>query len=387
MKKKITILLIILYLCFLVQGLNDGVLGVAWPEIRQEMALPLEYAGFLTIVAFTSYSIVSSQFGKISKFIKPQKIALGGIFLMVIANFGFFIAPLFFLLIIFIGLIAAGQALIESSISSFLAKHFTARHITWGLCFWGMGASISPLIMSQIILFFNWRFGYLAIVLIQAVIGFILYASIKNGIWIKDGVASRKIKEKIPIKINLSYQLLQMSIFFIFTGTQTAMGFWVHSVMLESRGLSVVEAGLYPALFFGFIMIGRIIFGSLAGRLSNMWLIRIGLCIALIGIMILILRTNIFAIMLIGFGLSPVYPCLIHETTRRFNPQALDRQMGFQLSAAGFGEIISFLMGFILAIISLEFLFPIVFALLSATFIINEILELQVIKKIRKQKG
>ena len=380
MTKKVAFILTIIYLSLFSQGLNDGTLGVAWPSIRYEMGSPLEHAGFLTITSFTMYSVMAPIVSQLYKFLKSHTIALLGVILMIIGNIGFFVAPAFFMLIIMIGIVASGQAFIETSFSSYLAKHFSARYMNWALCFWGMGASVSPLIMTQMIILFDWRIGYLVLIFMQACVVILSYIGIKKGIWSKEDTIRRKKREHKNTKVKLSYQVLQMSTFFIFTGTQTAIGFWVTSVMLESRGLSVGSAGMYPALYFGFIMVGRLFFGGMANRYSNMNLMRLGFLAACMGIALLMVTTHVLGIILIGFGVAPIFPCLIHETTRRFNSDAVERQMGFQLSAAGFGEIISSSMGFVLAVISLEALFPITLLLLVVAFIINESIEIKVKK-------
>ncbi|MCL1995797.1 MAG: MFS transporter [Defluviitaleaceae bacterium] len=378
MIKKIAFMLTIIYLSLFAQGLNDGVLGVAWPSIRYEMDFPLEYAGFLIVTAFTMYSITASLVSRLYKFFKSQTIALMGILLIVTGNVGFFLAPAFFVLIIMIGVSASGQAFIEASLSAYLAKHFSARYMNWGLCFWGMGASVSPLIMAQMIMLFSWRIGYLVLLSVQLSIAVFSIIGLKKGVWVKEGTEHRKKKKVSNAKVKLSYQISQMSVFFIFSGTQTALGFWVTTVMLESRGLSIDAAGLYPAFYFGFIMLGRLFFGSVASRYSNMRLMRAGFFMAFLGLVLLMFTTNVFAIILIGFGVAPIFPCLIHETTRRFDPNVVEKQMGFQLSAAGFGDIISSSMGFVLTFIFLEALFPIAFLLFAIAFIINESIELRV---------
>ncbi|MCL1936493.1 MAG: MFS transporter [Defluviitaleaceae bacterium] len=401
--EKSALLLFAIYFSFLVQGLNDGALGVAWASIHIDMYVPFEMAGILTITAFTMYSFVSSQFGLISKYLEIQKIVLIGISIMIISNIGLFFTFYFHTLFVLIGLIASGQALIESSLNSYLAKNFSSRHMNFGLCFWGMGASISPIIMSSIIQSFNWRYGYLAILFIQFLVFLFVLYSIKNKVWIntkiektskndkkftetqnfKDEEINKSIKKKNlnENKKFFVYQLLQMSIFFVAIGTQTTIGFWVHGVMIESRNLSILEAGIFPSLYYGFIMIGRLIFGYISTKLSNMTMIRIGIFFAISGCIILIFTTNLIGIVLIGFGISPIFPCLLHETTNRFNKNIIEKQMGYQLSAAGFGEIISSSMGFFLAMVSMEAFFPTILFLIIVLLCMNEQMNVFVIRR------
>ncbi len=55
------LLLFIIYLAFISLGLPDSLLGVAWPMIREEWSLPLDYAGMIATVTIGS-TILSSLF-------------------------------------------------------------------------------------------------------------------------------------------------------------------------------------------------------------------------------------------------------------------------------------------------------------------------------------
>ena len=50
-------------LAFVALGLPDGVLGVAWPSIRDELELPLDALGALLIAATVGYVVSSFSSG------------------------------------------------------------------------------------------------------------------------------------------------------------------------------------------------------------------------------------------------------------------------------------------------------------------------------------
>ena len=43
------LLLALIYLAFISLGLPDGLLGAAWPSMYQGMAVPLSFAGYVTM--------------------------------------------------------------------------------------------------------------------------------------------------------------------------------------------------------------------------------------------------------------------------------------------------------------------------------------------------
>ena len=385
LKLKPLLVLPIIFLCFMAFGLFDGAIGVAWPSIRYEMGLPLQFAGFITITGVAFYSITTSQIGRLFSLLTTSHIVMIGISLQSVAALAIFLSPSFMYIIFSVAIMGTGMGLVDGGLNTYLTRHYTARHVNWGLCFWGMGATIGPIIMANMIIAQSWRGGYLSIFALQVVVGLLVLFSIFKSFWVKEVIVPKAVKnidkfsgppkEDGPnISYPLGYQAVQMGIFALIIGAQGSIGLWINSVMLESRGLSIAAASLYPTYYFASIMVGRFSFGLIAERYSNMTLIRSGVFLGFLGIVTLFFTTNLFSVALIGFGLAPIFPCLIHETSKRFAPEVLDKQIGYQLSASGVGDGISSATGFALAIISLEALFPIAGGLLILTFIANEVI-------------
>ena len=380
MKSKF-LLLGVIYLCFIVIGAADSTLGTAWAGIRADMGFDLEFGGILSTTAVLFYSLSTSLLGKLSKFAKTSTLTLIGLIFLITAFVGFFFAPNFIFLVFMTFLSGTGSGLIDSSINSYTAKHFSSRVMNWLNCFWGMGASISPIIVSIAIENGNWRYGYAVLFSFFAVAAVIVSISKAKKLW-KYAVDEEETSHADEINEPKNYltkkifQYLHMAIFFVYMSLEGILGFWIVSVMIESRDLTMSEAALYPSIYFAFTMVGRFIFGMLSKYLSNVTMVRIGLILSIIGVVILFFVTSPIIIALIGFGFAPVFPCLMHETNKRFSPDILERQVGFQLSVGGIGiAIVSPLVGLVLSRIWLEALFPIAFVLVVVTFALNEYIE------------
>jgi len=377
------ILLGVIYLSFIILGLPEGALGLAWPIIRVEMAMPLEAVSILSVTASIFYVTASSQNGRISKYISAKKLNLLGIFFLAIAFFGFSFAPNFAVLVMLAVFIGMGTGLIDTSLNDYMAQHFSARHMNWMHCFWGAGAAISPIIMAQMILLDSWRVGYRAIGAMAVVAGILVVASIAKGVWKREsgkGAEEQESQEESDCarRRYLSakkYGILQMLTFFFYVGIEGSIALWISSILIESRGLSIEIAGIFPATYFATIMAGRIFFGFAAEKLGNMAIIRIGIVLSAIGIIILTFSSSVLGIALVGFGLAPIFPCLIHESSHRFAPDTLSKLVGYQLAAAGAGSaVFALLMGQVLSRVSLEALFPILLVLVVIVAGINEVL-------------
>jgi len=70
-------------------------------------------------------------------------------------------------------------------------------------------------------------------------------------------------------------------------------------------------------------------------------MVRLGLGIALTGALLLCLDRLAWAalpgLLLFGLGCAPIYPCLMHETPRRFDPITARSVVGFQVGATCIG--------------------------------------------------
>lgn len=376
MNKNTFLVLALVYLSFIALGLPDGAFGVAWPGIRYEMSLPLGRAGIVMIVHSVFYSLASSQLGRISRKIKLEHIGLLGLGIMSLGFFGYVISPGFILLIAAVAVTGGGMGMVDSSFNSYMAKNFTSRYMNWLHCFWGLGAALSPLIIARMIMVSGWRAGYAVLAAFHAVTALIVLVSMFKKVFAREeGALQAKEKPKGGPLFKKRHQFLVVFICFIYIGVEHALGFWITSVMMESRGMSHDRAALFPAVYFAMVMAGRFIAGYLAKWVRDRDVIRFGLALSLVGVAVLVISDNILGMALAGLGLAPIFPCVINETSNRFAPHVTTKLVGYEIASIGAGvAIISNAMGQLLTFVSLEALFPASLALITAAFVFYEIL-------------
>ncbi|MCL2205214.1 MAG: MFS transporter [Treponema sp.] len=383
--KRTYLILILIYANFFVLGLPDGAFGVSWPAIRYGMEKPLERAGIIILVNSFFYALASSRIGRLAKKMRLEKIDLLGTALMALGALGISFAPNFTVFVIMAAPMGIGMGMVDSSLNSFMTKHFTSSHLNWLHCFWGMGAAVSPILMTQMILTVGWRYGYAVIAAAQLIVFGAVVITILKKVWQKveksSMASASSANERAFFLTKRRHKVMAVLCCFIYGGMEYSTGFWISSVLLESRGMEMRIVGMFPAVYYACIMGGRLFFGFVAVKLDNTTIIRIGALLAFSGILLLFTTGSIIGIALTGLGFAPIFPCLIHETSRRFSPQTLTRLVGYQLAANGVGvAVLSSLIGQVLSIVSLEALFPIVMALIVVAFCINEILERGILK-------
>jgi fucose permease len=131
-----------------------------------------------------------------------------------------------------------------------------------------------------------------------------------------------------------------MALFFVYCGIETITGAWMYSVMVESRGIDPVRAGVWTSIYWGSLTAGRFLIGALANRVDTVQLVRWSMGGALCGVALLLTRAPSLALAglaVTGFSLAPIFPSLMSLTPRRFDARHVPRIIGYQVGAATIG--------------------------------------------------
>ncbi|GKU82961.1 sugar MFS transporter [Niallia sp. NCCP-28] len=361
-----TILLVIIYLAFISLGLPDSLLGVAWPAMQPDYGAPLETAGFL-FMTIAGCTIVSSLMsGKILKRFGTGNVTLVSCLMTAVALLGFHFSPSLVWLVACTIPLGLGAGSVDSGLNDYVARHYKAHHMSWLHCFWGVGATFGPIIMAQFIAEQNsWRNGYLAISGIQFALVVILFFTLplwnrgrKNGnIPLNEtpedseSLFSNENDNHVkPLQIK-GVKLSLMS-FLFYCGVEATMGLWGSSFLVNVKELPVAVAAQWVSLYYGGITIGRFITGFITFKMNNRTLIRMGQIIALFGAVLLFLPLptifSLVAFIVVGLGLAPIFPCMLHETPTRFGKVNSQTIMGYQMAIAYTGStFIPPMLGFI----------------------------------------
>jgi fucose permease len=393
MTRKTLLVLFAIYASYFVYAMDTGAYAVAWPVMMEDLNLRLEWAGITFIVQMVSYTLTSMLLGRFAKFARLETINLIGCVLMALGFFGFSLAPNFLVFLIMLTPIGIGMGMMDSSLNTYMAKHFSTRYMNWMHCFFGLGAAISPFLMTRAAAVSGWRLGYLSIGTLQTMVAILVIITVVKGAWVREEIAEEEAEAPVeagtePSKVGRSYlskkrhQWMEVLICFLYGGVEYSMGFWMTSILIESRGIGIEFAGLFPAVYYGAMMVGRMGFGYIANKVRDITMIRVGFVTAFVGVVFLFASGNIVAMALVGLGFAPIFPCLMHDTANRFRPKILTKLVGYEVAAFGAGvAIISSVIGQVMADFSLEALFPIVLVILVLVFLMNEWLE-----KIAKSK-
>jgi len=343
----LTLLLIIIYLAFISLGLPDSLLGSAWPAMQPDLGVGLSSAGVIfMIISFGT--IISSLFsGRLIKRFGTGKLTFVSVTMTAAALLGFSVSPSFIWLCIMAVPLGLGGGAVDASLNNFVALHYKAKHMSWLHCFWGVGATIGPIIMSLFISKNNqWKKGYATIAIIQFCLVFILLITLPLWKKVEKKYDKESGEEKSTKNINVfkipGVKLALVS-FVFYCATESTAGLWGSSYLVNYKGLPPGKAARWISLFYGGITIGRLLSGFLTMKFNNKILIRLGQVMCIIGAVCLILPLPIYfsmiGLILVGLGCAPIYPCMLHETPKRFGKASSQSIMGIQMGFAYMGSM------------------------------------------------
>lgn len=350
------LLLVIIYLAFISLGLPDSVLGAAWPVMQQDLGVPLGTAGtlFMTIAGGTITSSLVSD--RLLKHFGTGKVTFISGLLTASALLGFYFAPSIIWLVVCAVPLGLGAGAVDVALNNYVALNYKAHHMSWLHSFWGVGVTIGPIIMAKFITEQNdWRNGYLTISGIQFTLAIILLFSLPlwnrvsrntrmelndNSENTHNELAHGNSKYKKPMQIK-GVKLALLS-FLFYCGVEATVGLWGSSFLVNVKKLPPSVAAQWVSFYWGGLTVGRFITGFVTFKMSNLMLIRIGQIIALFGATLLLLPLPtvllLVGFIMVGLGLAPIFPCMLHETPTRFGKKVSQKIIGYQMAIAYTGS-------------------------------------------------
>ncbi|MEG2939321.1 MAG: MFS transporter [Oscillospiraceae bacterium] len=239
-----TTLFVIICLAFISLGLPDSLLGAIWPSAQIELGAALSTAGIISTLVCAG-TIISSLFSAriINKF-KTAPVTIISVLMTAVALVGYSYTPSVLWVFIFAIPLGLGAGSVDAALNNYVALHYQAKHMSWLHCFWGVGATLGPVIIS-LLSKSGWRTGGRTISLIQFVLVIVLILSLP--LWkrqenqaIHTAESSVFISNRDALKIpGLKYALLS---FFCYCGVELTTGLWSASYLVGTKGISPAKA-------------------------------------------------------------------------------------------------------------------------------------------------
>lgn len=389
-------ILVVIYIVFISLGLPDSVFGVSWPVLHIDFGIPESFGSFYSIITGVCSGGIAFIAGKLLRKFGTANVTFFSILLTAIGLLGISFSPNIIVMMICAIIMCYGQGAIDTGLNNYISLHYEARHMNWLHCFWGVGVTISPLIMS---LFLNgekgsWRNGYRILALMQISIGILVALSLKKWKKLEKDGANEEIgeeteKHSIFDILKLKGALTSILSQGLYCSMEFLIGTWGASFLVNTHDYSPDVAARWISLYFGGIMLGRLISGFISIKASDNTLICGGVVTAFLGIILLALplgSISVAGLLLIGVGFGPIFPSILHSVPDRFGAKYSADLTGFHMGGAyAIGFAVQLAFGFIATATTFKITPFVLLGFIILLFAVNEF-TIKTIKKSRLGK-
>lgn len=379
-----TILLIFIYIFYIGLGVPDSLLGSAWPAIYGEFHVPVSYASFISVIISTGTVISSLLSTKIIAKLGTAKVTAISTSLTAIALLGFSCSHDFLWMCICAVPLGIGAGSIDTALNNYVALHYNAMQMSFLHCFYGIGVTLSPYLMSLALSdSMNWQGGYRTVFYIQLVIALLSFISIPLWKKIKANQQEEEIIHVLPLVQMIKRKKIWAScgVFAGISALESTCLIWGSTYLSETIGLSADMAAALITFYFAGMTLGRFLSGLLALRFSDWKIIITGQSIIFIAVLILLITNDtasaVLGFFLIGLGNGPVFPNMTHLTPILYKKETSQSIIGMEMAFSNLSIMLTpVLFGFISDVMGNE-IFPVfltvMFALMAGCTIILKV--------------
>lgn len=351
-----TLLLIVIYICFVGLGIPDSLFGPAWPVMSTEFGLPVSVAGFMTPY-FCIFTVISSLFSdKLINRFGTGKVTAVSTLLTAVGLFGYSFSPSIWWIMIFAIPLGIGAGAVDAGLNNYVALHYKASHISYLHCFYGVGVTVSPVFMSLALSGGgDWHNGYLYAGIAQLCIA--VMAILAVPLWGKVARAGKQtasVGESEPTDTPRSLPLREQArdagirwvwlIFAVAVALEVLVGNWGSTFLVQEKGMDPAFAAAMTALYYFGLAAGRFFSGLLSRKLTAWQIIALSLAVWPLSVVFFLLPlppvVSGLGLLFAGLGMGPLYPNFVYLTPRNFGRDVSQSVMGSQSASAYLGLMV-----------------------------------------------
>jgi fucose permease len=243
---------------------------------------------------------------------------------------------------LFAVVLGLGAGAVDAALNDYISLHYSAMHMNFLHCFYGVGVVVSPYVMSAMLRTASWREGYRTVFFIQSGIALLLFLSFP--LWKKVRHAAAQAAEEAPRRVLKFTEMAKMpsvrlvwAVCVATNAVEAVCGIWGSSFLVLVHGLDAAAAAGAILFYYLGLALGRFLSGLVSVRLSPWRIIAIGTGILLCAVALLFVPVPAVAIaglFLAGLGNGPIYPNIMYLTPQHFGADVSASVMGSQMAFA-----------------------------------------------------
>lgn len=333
------------FFAFLLVGANGGAGGVLLPSLSGYYKVDNSTLGFLFLAATTGYLLASFANGPMTEKLGQRRLLLLGAFSFVVGAIALGMKPPFAVLVFMRFLLGIGGGMLETGFNTYvtaLPRRSTAVMNNLH-AFYGVGALLGPIVASTILAAHgDWG----AVYLVWGVLSIPLLAGCA-AILRPTPSPTRAVQRQgdAPIRENTLAAALKLRVawlatlfLFVYVGIEVSIGNWSYAFLLSERGQGTLLAGWVVSGYWLGLTLGRFLLARFFEKwgLGTSHLVEASIAIVIAGVLLVWLLPlswiAIVGLVLIGFGLGPLYPTIIALMPALVPTRLLPSAIGFVVS-------------------------------------------------------
>ncbi len=352
----VTLLLCIIYICYVSLGIPDSLFGAAWPAMYRELNLPISWANIVSICCTTGTICASLIAPRLIPRLGTGRVAAISTSLTALALFGFSISGSMWMLCLMALPLGLGGGCVDTALNSYVALHYNASHMNFLHCAYGVGVSVSPFLMSLALEGGTWQGGYRLAATVQTGIALLAILSLPlwKRVWKIHGARTAEGEEVHDRILSLREMLTDPSmvlagmVFFLSCAIEAVCSSWGSTFLVEARGLTPEDGAFFIMFYYIGLAAGRLVSGLIAVKLKSWQIIGGGMGILACAVLLLLLPfpdalampMSVVGLFCIGFGNGPVFPNMMFLAPESFGRDCAQSVMGLQYAFCYVGVMV-----------------------------------------------
>ena len=376
------LLLIIIFVAFIGLGTPDSLLGVAWPEMHGDIGASISSVSILMLIVSGCTVISSLLSGRVINRFGEGRVAAFSTAMTAIGILTVSFADGFAVMCIVSVFLGLGAGAIDAALNNYVALHYKASHMNFLHCFYGIGVTLSPFVLTLTLADGQWRLGYRVVFFVQLAISVLLFVSLP--LWKKGSEKSENSEAFTPrnmpfLEMIKNPRIVMMWVILMATNViEYTAGAWGSTYLVAARGYTADVAANIVTFYYAGMTLGRFGGGVLSSKISGWRIVFIGLSILFCAVGLLLFQVPkillFAAFFLIGFGNGPIYPNLLHLTPKNFGEDVSGAVMGTQMAAAYTGVMLTpVFLGLVTEYAGIG-IYPVIIAVTFATLLLFTVL-------------
>lgn len=336
---------VLAYLAFFSIALPPSMLGVAWPSLRASFDLPLAAAGMVPPVGVAASLVSTTLASRLVRRLGVGTVLAGGTLASAVAVAGSALSASWWQFLVSVAVLGLASGAIDATLNAYAARRFGPRRINLLHASYGVGAALSPLIVTAALAVGgSWRAAYLVVAALLLATGSVLTATHRR--W----RAGHEPDAPDPTRGNplaargwRSGTLLGLAAVLVQTGLESAVAIWAFTFLTGHLGVDTVVAGGLATGYWLTLVIGRLGFGRLAERIGAWPVLTTAIGLLVVAALLVNIphpSAGMIAVVLFGLACAPIYPLLVLTTAERTSPLVADQVIGLQAAASALGAAV-----------------------------------------------